>query len=131
MSAGHKGTLDDLLDKMNLHGHPIADTDTAPFGTGEAALKTEDFVPSAMAAEEEVAPGGGFTLKLQSKLKLEKVSPALFILDNARIMRVIMKRPDFELDNYLNYTELIGENIDKNNFYVTCTQNLNFSIFYQ
>ena len=53
------------------------------------------------------------------------------ILDNARIMRVIMKRPDFELDNYLNYTEMIGEIIDKNHFYVTCTQNWKFSVSYQ
>ena len=64
MSAGHKGTLDDLLDKMNLHGHPVTYTDTAPVGTGEAALKTEDFVPSAMAAEEEVAPGGRVYLEI-------------------------------------------------------------------
>ena len=109
VSAGHKGTLDDLLGKMSLHDHPTANTDTAPVGTGEAALKIVDFVPSAMVAEEEVALGGGVTLKLQSKLKLEKVSPALWIPANARIMRVLMKRPDFELDNYLNYTEMIGK----------------------
>ena len=109
VSAGHKGTLDDLLGKMSLHDHPTANTDTAPVGTGEAALKIVDFVPSAMVAEEEVALGGGVTLKLQSKLKLEKVSPALWIPANATIMRVLMKRPDFDLDNYLNYIEMIGE----------------------
>ena len=46
-------------------------------------------------------------MKLQNKPKLEKVSLALWILANAGIMRVLMKRPDFELDNYLNYTKMI------------------------
>ena len=73
------------------------------------ALKIVDFVPSAMVAEEEVVLGGGVTLKLQNKPKLEKVSLALWILANATIMRVLMKRPDFDLDNYLNYIEMIGE----------------------
>ena len=53
MSAGHKDTLDDLLGKMNLHDNPNANTDTAPVGTGEAALKIVDFLPSAMVAEED------------------------------------------------------------------------------
>ena len=53
VSAGHKGTLNVLLGKMNLHDHPNANTDTAPVGTGEAALKIVDFVPSAMVAEED------------------------------------------------------------------------------
>ena len=53
VSAGHKGTLDDLLGKMNLHDNPNANTDTAPVGTGEAALKIVDFLPSAMVAEED------------------------------------------------------------------------------
>ena len=109
VSTGHKGTLDDLLAKMSLHDHSTANTDTAPVGTGEAALTIVDFVPSAMVAEEEVVPGGGVTLKLQNKPKLEKVSLALWILANATIMRVLMKRPDFDLDNYLNYIEMIGE----------------------
>ena len=59
MSAGHKGTLDDLLGKMSLHDHSTANTDTAPVATGEAALTSVDFVLSAMMAEEEVAPGEG------------------------------------------------------------------------
>ena len=78
---------------MNLHANPTANTDKAAVGTGEVELKIVDFVPSAMVAEEEVAPGGGVTLKLQSKPEHEKVSP----------------RPDFDLDNYLNYTKMIGK----------------------
>ena len=103
VSVGHKGTLDDLLGKMNLHDYPTANTDTAPVGKGEVALKIVDFVPSAIVAEEEVALGVGVTMKLQSKFKL-KVSPALWILANAGIMRVLMKRPDSELDNYTSTT---------------------------
>ena len=46
-------------------------------------------------------------MRLQRKLKLEKVSPA-----NTRIMRVLMKRPDFELDNYLNNdTEMTRQSV--------------------
>ena len=55
VSAGHKGTLDVLLGKMNLYDHPTANTDTAPVGTGGAVLKIVDFVPSVMVAEEKVA----------------------------------------------------------------------------
>ena len=48
-----------------------------------------------MVAEEEVALGGRVTVKLQSKLKFGKVSPALWILANSGIMRVLMKRSVF------------------------------------
>ena len=54
-----------------------------------------DVVSSAMVADEEVALGGRVTVKLQSKLKFEKVSPALWILANSGIIRVLMKRPVF------------------------------------
>ena len=55
-----------------------------------------DVVTSAMEAEEEVALGGrGYRQTSKKNLKLEKVSPALWILANARIMRVLMKIPVF------------------------------------
>ena len=45
-----------------------------------------DFVSSSLFAEEEVALGGGVTLKLNPKPKLDKVSPAMWITANSRIM---------------------------------------------
>ena len=59
VSAGHKGTHDDLLGKASLHGNPNANNDTVPGGAGEAALKIVDFVPPAVVAEEEAALGEG------------------------------------------------------------------------
>ena len=45
-----------------------------------------DFVSSSLFAEEEVTLGGGVTLKLHPKPKLDKVSPSMWITANSRIM---------------------------------------------
>ena len=45
-----------------------------------------DFVSSSLFAEEEVALGGGVTLKLHPKPEVDKVSPAMWITASSRIM---------------------------------------------
>ena len=72
-------------------------------------LKIVDFLSPTMLAEEEVALGGGVTLKINSKPKLDKVSPAMWVVANTRIMKAMMARPKFCVEQYLTYTEMIGE----------------------
>jgi len=79
---------------------------------GTSALRIVDFVTAAAVAEEEVALGGGLTLKLpQTKPKLDKVTPAHWIVANSRIMGVLMDtRPvGFTETAYLKYTQMVGE----------------------
>ena len=45
-----------------------------------------DFVSSSLFAEEEVALGGGVTLKLHPKPEVDKVSPSMWITASSRIM---------------------------------------------
>ena len=60
--------------------------------------------------EEEWTLGGGVTLKLNSKPKLDKISPGLWIAANARIMeKFIDEDVDFDAASYLRYTQMIGE----------------------
>ena len=53
--------------------------------------------------------GGGETLKINSKPKLDKVSPAMWVVANTGIMKAMVARPDFCVEQYLTYTEMIGE----------------------
>ncbi|XP_070209377.1 uncharacterized protein [Littorina saxatilis] len=76
---------------------------------GETYLRIVDFVPASMAVEEEVTLGGGVTLKLANKPKLEKVSPCHWIVANAKIMAKLMNTVDFDHEAYLCYTEMVGE----------------------
>ena len=76
---------------------------------GEPPLKIVDFLSPALLAEEEVVLGGGVTLKINSKSKLAKVSPAMWVVANTRIMKAMMARPGFSAEQYLSYTEMIGE----------------------
>ena len=54
-----------------------------------------DFLSPTLLAEGEVALGGGVTLKINSKPKLDKVSPAMWVVANTRIMKTMMARPKF------------------------------------
>ena len=67
-----------------------------------------DFVSSSLFAEEEVALGGGVTLKLNPKPKLDKVSPAMWITANSRIMVQMLDESgkNFDVRAYLQYTEM-------------------------
>ena len=56
-----------------------------------------------------MALGGGATLTINVKPKLDKVSPAMRVLANTRIMKAMMVRSDFSAEQYLSYTEMIGE----------------------
>ena len=77
--------------------------------TGEAQ-KLVDFVSSSLCMEEEVTLEGGVTLKLSGKSTLDKVSPAMRISANCRILRRLMNdTPDFNMEEYLQYTEMIRE----------------------
>ena len=70
-----------------------------------------DFVSSSLFAEVEVALGGGVTLKLNPKPKLDKVSPAMWITANSRIMGQMLNESgkNFYVRAYLQYTEMVGE----------------------
>ena len=102
-------TLEGLLGKLNLGYHvPAAATTQAP-KRGEA-LRIVDFVSAAMVAEEEVSLGGGISIRLNSRPKLEKVSPSAWIVANARILTTLRSRdPDFDVAAYTKYTEMVGE----------------------
>jgi hypothetical protein len=101
------GGLEALLSRMDLHA-PQARGLTA--ARGETYHKIIDFLPSGVVAvEEEVALGAGLTLKMNSKPKLEKVSPAAWIVANSRIMGHLLADPKFNAVEYLRYSEMIGE----------------------
>ena len=66
---------------------------------------------SSLFAEEEVALGGEVTLKLNPNPKLDKVSPAMWITANSRIMGQMLYESgkNFDVRAYLQYTEMVGE----------------------
>jgi hypothetical protein len=80
-------------------------------GAGSSrCLRIVDFVPTSQTVEEEVTLAGGVTLKLNSKPKLEKVTPAAWITANARILQQLMNEDqDTDVNAYLAYTEMVGE----------------------
>ena len=50
------------------------------------------------------------TLKLNAKTKLDKVSPAMWLVANTRILKTLVKADtNFNVLQYLAYTEMIGE----------------------
>ena len=96
-----------LLSGLKMGEVPAA----KPPAKGEP-LRIVDFVPaSAMVTEaEEVSLGGGVTIKMNTKPKLEKVSPSAWIVANSRILAALMaKDSTFDVAAYLKYTEMIGE----------------------
>ena len=48
-------------------------------------------------------------LKINSKQERVKVSPAMWVVANISIMKAMMARPDFCVEQYLTYTEMVGE----------------------
>lgn len=81
---------------------------------GSAALKVTDFISAAGFEPEEVDLGGGISLKLAGqKPKLEKVSPAMWMAANGRIMAELIERGDLatmhDILDYVAYTVKIGE----------------------
>ena len=102
-----RGVVDDIAQR--LEGLGIGGGGSRNSTQGEPPLKIVDFLSPTMLAEEEVALGGGVTLKINSKPKLDKVSPAMWVVANTRIMKAMMARPKFCVEQYLTYTEMIGE----------------------
>lgn len=86
---GGGGTLDQLLPVLGQLN--VAQQQPDKSATGEA-LKIVVFVSPSLCVEEEVALGGGLTLKLCRKPKLDKVSAAMWISVNCRILRQLMKQ---------------------------------------
>ena len=76
---------------------------------GEPPLKIVDFLSPTLLAEEEVVLRGGVTLKINSKPKLDKVSPAMWVVVNTCIMKAMKARPDFCAEQFLTYSEMIGK----------------------
>ena len=79
--------------------------------TAGGCRQTVDFMLSSLFAEEEVALGGGVTLKLNPKPKVDKVSPAMWITANSRIMVQMIdeSKTNSDVRAYLQYTETVGE----------------------
>lgn len=49
-------------------------------------------------------------MKFSAKTKLDKVSPAMWLVANTRILKTLMKADtNFNVLQYLAYTEMIGE----------------------
>ena len=68
-----------------------------------------DFVSSSLLVEEEVAQGGGLSLRLNTRQKLEKVSPAVWITANSRMLcKLIEEKDEFDTVAYPRYTEMMG-----------------------
>jgi len=105
-SAATGRTIDDMLASLNIDGKAAGESAAAK----TAHLKIVDYVPtSSFVAEEEVTIGAGVTLKLGARIKLEKVSPGMWMVANIRILRALMKAPHFDVSQYLKYTEMVGE----------------------
>ena len=102
-----RGVVDDIAQR--LEGLSIRGGGSRNATQGEPPLKIVDFLSPTLVAEEEVALGGGVTLKINSKPKLEKVSLAMWVVANTRMMKAMMARPEFCVEQYLTYMEMIGE----------------------
>ena len=76
---------------------------------GERPLKIVDFLSLTLSAEEKMILDGGVTLKINTKPKLCKVTPAMWVVGNTRIMKATMARPDFSAEQCLIYIVMIGE----------------------
>ena len=72
-------------------------------------LKIVDFISADLQTEDEVSLGGGISIKMAAKPKLDKVSPSAWITANARIMRALLDKDPNIAEDYLVYTEMIGE----------------------
>ena len=110
-SATPEDSGQDIMDNIaqRLEGLGIGDGGSRNATQGEPPLKIVDFLSPTLLAEEEVALGSRVTLKINSKSKLEKVSPAMWVVANTRIVKALMARLDFSVEQYLTYTEMIGE----------------------
>ena len=102
-----RGIVDDICQRLESLG--IGGGCSRNATQGEPPLKIVDFLSPTLLAEEEVVLGGWVTLKINSKPKLEKVSPAMWMVANTRIMKAMMARHEFCVEQYLTYTEMIGE----------------------
>jgi hypothetical protein len=98
-------SLSKLLGNLTT-GRSAAETDKGQ------CLRVVDFVPTSMLLEDEVSLGGGVSLKINAKPKLEKISPAMWISANAKILtRMVTEDPAFNHNvvEYLAYNDMIGE----------------------
>ena len=73
-------TISQLLGSLTVKEHSQS---SASIG---GCLRIVDFVSSSLLVEEEAELGGGVTLKLNTRPKLKKVSPAMWIKANSRIL---------------------------------------------
>ena len=85
-------------------------------GESESAkpLLITDFLPNAVADVEEIelGPWATLTLKGGRQTKLQNVSPAQWIVTNARIMVTLLERRQLDergAMDYLSYTAKVGE----------------------
>lgn len=102
-SPGGVGAISNMLGTLNLKSE---DGDVS----GRTYLKIVDFISPSLCSEEEVTLAQGVTLKMNSKVKLEKVSPAMWITANSRILKSLLNsNGQFNVKDYLQYTEMIGE----------------------
>ena len=81
--------------------------------SGECAMRIVDFISNSARDSEEIDLGGGISLKLAGqKPKLDKVSPAMWMAANGRIMAHLISTGDLDADqtlDYISYTIKIGE----------------------
>jgi hypothetical protein len=95
-------------DETVLLGERLSALGLQPTKKKGEPLRIVDFVPQGLATEEEVALGGGIVLRMDKKIKLEKVSPAMWIVANAKIMAKLVGQ-GVPMENYLQYTTMVGE----------------------
>ncbi|KAK7096602.1 hypothetical protein V1264_005878 [Littorina saxatilis] len=117
-------TLDDLLQPVQGQGKQPrsdrVDLDPSVYLTarrkdsGESALRVVDFISSAARESEEIDLGGGISLKMAGqKQKLERVSPAMWMAANGRIMAELIKNGELDTEesvfDYIAYTVKVSE----------------------
>lgn len=102
--------MDGLATLLGALKKPSAEIQDATATAGQSqCLRILDHIPSSMLVEEEVTLGGGVTLKINAKPKLDKISPAMWISANAKILSKLLARGDMAVEDYLNYNDMIGE----------------------
>lgn len=96
--------ISELLGALNINNGASSSTTQGTY------LRIVDFVSSSLFSDEEVNLMEGVTLKVNSRIKLDKVSPAMWITANSRILQSYMQQSaTFDTTGYLRYTEMVGE----------------------
>jgi hypothetical protein len=111
MQKDSETIMDGLATLLGAMRKPSESQDSAATSGQSQCLRILDHINSSMLVEEEVSIGGGVTLKVNAKPKLDKISPAMWISANAKILAKLIARGDtaFEVEDYLTYNDMIGE----------------------